>query len=64
MSYKAFYKNWNNLDESRLTTTKNIGGFDGDADSLGPGVFGGGLGAAKRRKLFSQELEKWEKEAV
>jgi hypothetical protein len=44
----------------------NIDGVDGDADSLGPGVFGGGLGAAtKRMKIgndwFSQELEQTKK---
>ncbi len=45
---------------------KHLGGVDGDADSLGPGVFGGGLGAAtKRMKIgndwFSQELEQTKK---
>ncbi len=29
----------------------NIDGVDGDADSLGPGVFGGGLGAATETKI-------------
>ena len=34
-------------------------GVDGDADALGPAVFGVGLGAAARNKwnVFSQELE-------
>ena len=36
---------------------KNDVGFDGDADALGPGVVGVGLGAAKAQKMFSQELE-------
>jgi hypothetical protein len=27
-----------------------MAGFDGDADALGPGVFGVGLGATKQRK--------------
>ena len=43
----------------------NIDGVDGDADSLGPGVFGGGLGAATKRMksetMFSQELEQKER---
>ncbi len=47
---------------------KTMVGVDGDADALGPGVFGVGLGAANANKrkqiMFSQELEKWEKEAV
>ena len=38
-------------------------GVDGDADALGPGVFGVGLGATalykrnRKRIVFSQELE-------
>ena len=41
-------------------------GVDGDADALGPGVFGVGLGATNEigNEMFSQELEKWEKKAV
>ena len=35
--------------------------FVGDADALGPGVFGFGLGATTETNLFSQELDKWEK---
>jgi hypothetical protein len=31
-------------------------GFDGDADSLGPGVFGGGIGAAKRETKKQQKF--------
>ena len=44
-------------------------GVGGDADALGPAVFGVGLGAAalykrnRKQILFSQELEKWEKKA-
>ena len=39
-------------------------GVDGDADALGPEVFGVGLGAAtetKRNIVLSQELEKMRK---
>ena len=32
--------------------------FVGDADALGPGVFGFGLGATTETNLFSQELDK------
>ena len=46
-------------------------GVDGDADTLGPGVVGVGLGAAalyngngNETKMFSQELEKRENKAV
>ena len=41
-------------------------GVVGDADALGPGVFGVGLGATNEigNEMFSQELEKWEKKAV
>ena len=38
--------------------------FVGDADALGPAVFGVGLGAAKQRKrkiVLTQELEKMRK---
>ena len=40
-------------------------GVDGDADALGPAVFGVGLGAATetkiRKRMFSQELEQKER---
>ena len=35
-------------------------GVVGDADALGPGVFGVGLGATTETNLFSQELDKGE----
>jgi hypothetical protein len=44
---------------------KHLNDVDGDADVLGPGVFGVGLGAAARNdsetKMFSQELEQKER---
>jgi hypothetical protein len=41
-------------------------GVNGDADALGPGVFGVGLGAVtetneNRKRMFSQELEQTKK---
>jgi hypothetical protein len=44
-----------NLDWSKLTNTINIDGVDGDADALGPGVFGIGLGAAALTKRIGNE---------
>jgi hypothetical protein len=49
-----------------LTKTINIDGVDGDADALGPEVFGVGLGAAtetneNRNDWFSRELEQTKK---
>jgi hypothetical protein len=35
---------------SKNETKKRLIGVDGDADALGPGVFGVGLGAAARNK--------------
>ncbi len=44
---------------------KHLDGVDGDADTLGPGVFGIGLGATTETKIgnewFSQELEQTKK---
>ncbi len=34
-----------------MINTINIDGVDGDADSLGPGVFGGGLGATTETEM-------------
>jgi hypothetical protein len=46
---------------SRSTNETKWDGVVGDADALGPGVFGVGLGATTETNLFSQELDKWEK---
>jgi hypothetical protein len=39
-----------------LTNTINIDGVDGDADALGPLVFGIGLGAAALTKRIGNEI--------
>ena len=51
-----------NLDKIQNEKTKNtMVGVDGDADALGPGVFGFGLGATTKRKLFFHKNWKNEK---